>query len=131
MSDFDRHPYLKTPNCEPAQPVNSTPHRWAEVIKAWADGKTVQFRSTVIPEYGWQDYCAGQGGFGPWYSAETYEWRIKPESQTAWVALSRDGFTPAMKCFYKADAIAEFKRQHPNHSIDAVVQVTWTEGEGL
>ena len=47
-----------------------TPHKHADVIKAWADGAEVQYQSQID---------------AAWYSTkapsfeESYEWRIKPE----------------------------------------------------
>lgn len=50
------------------------PHKWSEVIKAWADGKPIQYR---------------QIGLGTWLDVEMpspdfsnmgFEWRIKPEN---------------------------------------------------
>lgn len=59
---------------------NTTPHKYAEVIKAFADGKTIQFSSTTG---GWIDFRSEHDLYhsvGPW--DETHcEWRIKPDSK--------------------------------------------------
>ena len=48
-----------------------TPHKHAEIIKAWADGAQVQCRNNVDPE--WKDI-----GHNPcWF--EEIQYRIKPE----------------------------------------------------
>lgn len=63
------------------------PHKWAEVIKAWADGKPIQYK----PNKGscWIDYdpeYARQHRINlDFYSSDVpkfdeYEWRVKPEA---------------------------------------------------
>ena len=48
-----------------------TPHKHAELIKAWADGHQVQYKSQK-GDCGWKD--------DPFPCFDTnYEWRIKPE----------------------------------------------------
>ena len=51
------------------------PHKYAEVIKAWADGKPIQYR--VTGRSGWVDvtsqYC-------PFFDSEFLEWRVKSEN---------------------------------------------------
>lgn len=60
-----------------------TPHKHAEVIKAWADGAQVQW---LNPEAGWTD-C---DGYQPNWSVSN-QYRIKPEPRKGWyrVALFR------------------------------------------
>lgn len=62
------------------------PHKWAEVIKAWADGKPIQFK---IGENDWEDYHPDQlrksnasALFHPFDVPrfDQFEWRIKPEN---------------------------------------------------
>lgn len=49
-----------------------TPHKHAELIKAWADGAVIQYKSQTRAERGWVD--------DPYPSFDVdYEWRIKPE----------------------------------------------------
>lgn len=49
-----------------------TPHKHAELIKAWADGAQIQYKSQLRAERGWVD--------DPHPSFDVdYEWRIKPE----------------------------------------------------
>ena len=67
-----------------------TPHKHAEVIKAWADGSEVQYKSKI--DDFWYSTSA------PYFEVD-YEWRIKPEPKpdkvvTAWV--SSDGNTTVM-----------------------------------
>lgn len=66
--------------------IERKPHKWAEVIKAWADGKPIQFR---ISELGnWEDYHPDQlrqsnasALFHPFDIPrfDLFEWRVKPE----------------------------------------------------
>lgn len=67
--------------------IERKPHKWGEVIKAWADGKPIQFR---ISELGnWEDYHPDQlrqsnasALFHPFDVPrfDLFEWRVKPEN---------------------------------------------------
>jgi len=64
--------------------VNKTPHKHAELIKAWADGAEIQLN--VSPKSGWKD--THQPSWRP-----SYEYRIKPEPKPdvvlfAWAVLT-------------------------------------------
>ncbi len=48
------------------------PHKWADVIKAWADGAAVQWK---MPRGNWIDM--GNTGSSPPFVVD-YEWRVKP-----------------------------------------------------
>lgn len=52
----------------------NTPHKWAEVIKAWADGKTVEYLPPNWPDNGWYVIPVPR-----WDIAGDY--RIKPEDR--------------------------------------------------
>lgn len=63
------------------------PHKWAEVIKAWADGKPIQFRISKLGD--WEDYRPEQlkqsnasALFFPFDVPrfDQFEWRVKPEA---------------------------------------------------
>lgn len=68
--------------------IERKPHKWAEAIKAWADGKTIQFRGVGIPE--WMDYDTNalrnsqiSALFYPFHVPRfdlNFEWRVKPEN---------------------------------------------------
>lgn len=60
----------------------STPHKNAEVIKAWADGRPIQYKDIKLPQYMWATYArVPESAWGPWNSDNRYtEWRIKPET---------------------------------------------------
>ncbi len=51
------------------------PHKWAEVIKAWADGKQIQLKDERVGE--WIDYKTEDI---PNFSLDYLKWRIKPEN---------------------------------------------------
>lgn len=51
------------------------PHKWAEVIKAWADGKEIQFKR--LDHKIWTDYLTLDV---PNFNDSSYEWRIKPRT---------------------------------------------------
>lgn len=64
------------------------PHKYAEVIKAWADGKPIQFRISELGD--WEDYHPEQlrnsnasALFYPFHVPRfdlNFEWRVKPEN---------------------------------------------------
>ena len=50
------------------------PHKWAEVIKAWADGKPIQYKAYDSPD--WRDVEKAH----PFFDNDFLEWRVKPEA---------------------------------------------------
>lgn len=52
-------------------------HKWAEVIKAWLDGKHVQFRQTppLAPTDLWLDFDDQHLSY---FDNPAFEWRVKP-----------------------------------------------------
>ena len=71
------------------------PHKHAEVIKAWADGKPVQFR--VSANAGWEDL--NTTNVVGWY--EDYQYRIKPRK---FVDITFSGMLGPIR-FYEGDHI--------------------------
>lgn len=52
-------------------------HKNAEVIKAWAEGRVIQWQAAVDC---WMDYDHGNKySLGPWDNRASCNWRIKPE----------------------------------------------------
>lgn len=66
----------------------TTPHKHAEVIKAWADGKTIQYSCDGI---NWVDYTWEKNGSPAWYKHHYY--RIKPEDIVYYRGAKGKGFT--------------------------------------
>lgn len=78
------------------------PHKWAEVIKAWADGKPIQFKGNGFSD--WVDYdpdalrnSQASAHFFPFDIPRfdlDFEWRVKPDDIfiTAMVYLDIDNF---------------------------------------
>lgn len=59
-----------------------TPHVHAEVIKAWADGKPIEFLYDGL----WKTYCPVDGSPGPdWYPE--YRYRVKPEEVVSYTVV--------------------------------------------
>lgn len=55
------------------------PHKWAEVIKAWADGKPIQLKNQRgLNE--WVDYEGEGYRIPPDFGSSYFEWRVKPEN---------------------------------------------------
>lgn len=112
-------------------------HKWAGVIKAWADGQSVQFRICISEsreEWGeWMDFPNKlHHTYSPWDSPNAHiEWRVKPEVQTGWVNI----FSTDIDGVYMGNTIHETRAQALEHlpllPRVAVIQISWTEGEGL
>lgn len=71
------------------------PHKWAEVIKAWADGKPIQRR--LIGAHFWDDVDEH-----PYFDNTTLEWRVKPKNIVVKTKLGYeiDSFTGWGKLFH-------------------------------
>ena len=54
----------------------TTPHKWADVIKAWADGKPIQFTNRFTK--GWVDWTEGRPNMQPQFNQDL--WRVKPNT---------------------------------------------------
>lgn len=105
-------------------------HKWAEAIKAWADGKPIQFRISELGD--WEDYHPDQlrksnasALFHPFDVPrfDLFEWRVKPEviviENYMWLDASRNEtrisvssspnvrftFDPETKALIKAEVI--------------------------
>jgi hypothetical protein len=60
----------------------TTPHKHAEVLRAIADGKEVQFSHMHTTT--WHDMKAGGIGYDP-LTNESWNWRVKPEPKPDFV----------------------------------------------
>jgi len=70
------------------------PRKNAELIKAWADGATIQYWSN---QYGWED-CAGNAP--AWH--EDAKYRIKPKPDYVYYGVfDMDGSMSIESCFTK------------------------------
>lgn len=55
------------------------PHKWAEAIKAWADGKPIQLKNQRgLNE--WVDYEGEGYRIPPDFGSSYFEWRVKPKN---------------------------------------------------
>lgn len=64
----------------------STPHKHAEVIKAWADGATIQYQNLKVMQ---QDQWVEYGGNRPqWHEEKEWNYRIKPPREFPTTSLS-------------------------------------------
>lgn len=55
------------------------PHKWAEAIKAWADGKPVQYKNLKVSDE-WVDYEVVGDQMPMFFGSSYFEWRVKPEN---------------------------------------------------
>ncbi len=87
-----------------------TPHKHAEAIKAWADGKPVEWREASM--LSWQ--LIANPGF-----IKDYEYRIKPEEVVDYAVTHQNGmpgvvFKPTIAClvdFYSANNYQGFLKR--------------------
>ena len=59
-------------------------HKNADVIIAFAEGKTIQHK---YADRGWLDYTEGESTFTPINCSKGYEWRIKPDKKKGWINI--------------------------------------------
>ena len=109
------------------------PHRWAEVIKAWADGKEIQWRY-VEPGNNWVTYSSADRPSTMLFSADqSCEWRIKPETKTGWIIIYNDN--TLSKLIHETEERCRYMSICANGgiaaNIAAIIPITYTEGEGL
>ena len=111
--------------------TNPTPHRWAEVIKAWAEGKTIQCRSVDMIGSKWADSDPSNDTmYGPWHNRKDLEWRIKPEVKTGWITIHNyGGESYAGNTIYESQQLANKTTAHTG--VIACIPITYTPGEGL
>lgn len=101
-----------------------TPHKHAECIKAWADGKEVQYRYTTIKPLEW---ITPQNETTLDWSCKNVEWRIKPEKKEGWVNIYPSGYGRMHPTKVQADQAVS---NEPDGRI-ACIKITYEEGEGL
>lgn len=102
----------------------TTPHKYAEVIKAWADGKEIQYRVNSSLNSTWNDYTNKLST--PDFGGLSTEWRIKPKKQTGWVNIYPDGCSHLYQDRQSADAGASVLVKRI-----ASIQIEYEEGQGL
>lgn len=98
-----------------------TPHKHADLIKQWADGAEIEFKSS---DGHWFPSTNNQPGWSP-----HREYRIKPQPQkrTVWIAI----FPDYEVLFNDNDAIELFNKHNlPCLSIKKL-ELEWVDGEGL
>lgn len=101
--------------------TQKTPHRWADVLRAIADGDEVQYRYTDKDT--WKTW-ESKTEFSPVWCAVAYEWRIAPKKQTVWVNVYQGWISNQYKTKQEADSDSSRIRI-------ACIPITFTEGEGL
>ena len=68
------------------------PHKWAEAIKAWADGKPIQFRLKYSACWIDEEF---DGGI-PLFNYSDREWRVKPEQTIVRALIDYKNFDDIM-----------------------------------
>ena len=109
-------------------------HRNADVIIAFAEGRQIQFHSSISPNLGWQTYDPEEEN--QWSpinaNAGVYTWRIKPEKVKFWIATGGGRVIPGAT---REQAILNFaKAQMPGLvgvDVQACIEIEYEPGEGL
>ena len=100
-----------------------TPHKHCEVIKAWADGKEIQAKSTV--DGSWIN-C-----YSPTFANDA-EYRIKPRTvkREGWVKVYRiPGCTGDDRAVFGVYATEESTKEVVSDDHVATVKIEWEETE--
>lgn len=114
----------------------NTPHPYAAILRAIADGKEIQVCSTTVKPSLWEDctatFCLNRIESG---AKEFYDFRIKPETKTIWVLFYHalgDGadYTRAYGAANK-DAVYAFIANTPHITPKGIREISYTPGEGL
>lgn len=107
-----------------------TPHPNAEVIKAWADGLTVQSYNQGYSD-SWMDWRTEES---PPFGNKLLQWRIKPVQKTGWINIYPSiviGDWKPDNDYYGVWPTKETADMHSRENRIAIIQITYTEGEGL
>ena len=65
------------------------PHKWSHVIKAYADGCSLQYRNTNFDDE-WIDVLEGKEFNWPNFNIPDIEWRVKPSAVKYRIAMYFD-----------------------------------------
>lgn len=93
-----------------------TPHVHAEVIKAWADGKTIETRPS-------SDYSWKLTSYPKWLSE--YQYRVKPEEVVDFTIVLADGRPGAVF----TSTIAELKHYYSANRYQGYLKRTRLDGK--
>ena len=89
--------------CKMTTEKNYTPHVHAEVIKAWADGKPIQY----LHKECWKTYTPEDGDdAGPAWHA-SYRYRVKPEEVVRYTIVHSSGI-PGGHFFASKEEVSSF-----------------------
>lgn len=104
-------------------------HKWYDVIVAWAEGKTIQYKDVrVAGTTSWNDVPA-MGT--PRFDEIRCDWRVKPERKVGWINIYRtsDGQDTVGKLHSTKEDALIFSKS--SSCIVACVKLSYIEGEGL
>lgn len=116
-------------------------HPHADILRAIADGKTIQWKydkSEDKDSYVWEDLqpthalaCLSQYG-----GRNNYHFRVKPETITGWIRIYSNAgahFPVEFIHKFREDALKGFEEDMGNKKYTPVacIQITYTPGEGL
>lgn len=104
--------------------IERKPHKHAEVIKAWADGATIQVR--VKPEHRWQDL--DPHWLAPCFAIDA-EYRVKPEPKKLYIQTVRwpDGATNDVTQREKTGLLNQVEYMKRNYKLTCVGDIIEVE----
>lgn len=104
-----------------------TPHKWADVIKAWADGKNIQFANRFTE--GWVDWTEGRPNMQPQFNQNL--WRVKPDTikYRRYLYKNHAGFFRVETVHYTSDFVEEHPRSIWGESFIRWIDIEWQEVE--
>lgn len=115
--------------------TNPTPHPYAEILRAIADGKQIQWAIGKTNEEiarSWEDVdptsaiqCLAQ-----YMGRKEHHFRIKPETKTGWIGIAKGGGTWGV-CKTKEELIKFLQDHNWLEACAAIIEITYTPGEGL
>jgi hypothetical protein len=105
---------------------STKPHPNAEILRAIADGKTVEWKDRGFVN--WSEFNPYSPSRLNWLitpnGSTDIQWRIKPEPITAWINLYQNGTGSIWLTKEEADNCANINRI-------ACIQISYTPGEGI
>lgn len=113
--------------------TNPNQHPHADILRAIADGKEIEYTATTKGiEYRWM-ICPPKSIFYYLNRPEDYAFRIKPETKTGWIAIYPPGFSgpsgvTIVSDMYQTKQLLEIAM---SDKPIAIIQITYTPGEGL
>ena len=107
----------------------NTPKKHAEIIKAWADGETIEYSRSNPGNWQEWNYDSDEKS-SPLGGGSEYRWRVKTKPLTGWLNVFSDRDI-TWTTLHPTRVCADGVRRDGGRDRIACIQVSYTEGEGL